>query len=66
MDITVATQLIGSLGFPIVACIALFYMMEKNSARHQEESKLWTEALNNNTKAVTDLISYLKGDKDEQ
>lgn len=66
MDFTVLSQLIGSLGFPIVACFALFYMMEKNSARHQEESKLWTEALDNNTKAVVDLIAYLKGDKDEQ
>lgn len=66
MDFTVASQLIGSLGFPIVACIAMFYQLEKTSSRHQEESKLWTEALNNNTKAVTDLISYLKGEKDEQ
>lgn len=29
MDITEVTQLISSVGFPIVACMAMFYMNNK-------------------------------------
>lgn len=29
MDITTIAQLIGSLGFPIIACCALFYLYDR-------------------------------------
>lgn len=59
-------QLIGSYGFPILACIVMGwyvkYMTDKNREdikqsreSHKEEMTKITEALNNNTMAVHDL-----------
>ncbi len=59
MDIASVTQLIGTLGFPIVACIALFYTMNKQTEQHQEEMSKLTESLNNNTVAITKLTERL-------
>lgn len=55
MDINALTQLIGSLGFPIACCIALFWQNAKQSEKHDEELRKITEALNNNTIALTAL-----------
>lgn len=62
MDVTVITQLIGSLGFPIAACIALFYRMNKQDEQHKEEMTKITESLNNNTIALTRLSEKLGGE----
>lgn len=53
MDITTITQLIGTLGFPIACCIALFYYMTKEREEHKQEMDKMVEALNNNTLALT-------------
>lgn len=37
MDVTTITQLIGSLGFPIVCCGALFWYMIREKEAHKEE-----------------------------
>ena len=36
MDVQVIGQLIASLGFPIVACCAMFWMVNKNEERHTD------------------------------
>ena len=59
MDISGIAQLIGSLGFPIAACIYLFYSMEKERDAHKEEMNKITEALNNNTLVMQQLIDSL-------
>lgn len=61
MDVSVITQLVGSLGFPIVACCALFWKMNKDSELHQEETNKLTEALNNNTLVLSKLCEKLDG-----
>lgn len=61
MDVTAITQIIGSLGFPIAACIALFYQNSKMNEKHEEELKRITEALNNNTVALTELSAKIGG-----
>lgn len=61
MDVASWTQIIGSLGFPIAACIALFWQNAKQSEKHAEELKQITEALNNNTLAITELSAKLGG-----
>lgn len=61
MDAGTITQLIGSLGFPIAACIALFWQNSKMAERHSEELKQITEALNNNTLAITELSAKIGG-----
>ena len=69
-------QLIGSLGFPIVACICMaLYVKEQTknnredvkelNKEHSEEMAMFKdeikEALNNNTIALTKLCEILEG-----
>mgnify|MGYP000712549815 CR=1 FL=1 len=39
MDVTMVTQLIGSLGFPIVCCGALFWYLVKEKAHTRKKWK---------------------------
>ena len=55
MDIGAIQGLIANLGFPIACVIAMFWMMNKESENHNEEMQKVTEALNNNTLALTEL-----------
>lgn len=59
MDITQVMQAIGSLGFPIVACCALFYYLNKEQESHKEEMGAVTEALNRNTDALLELKTII-------
>lgn len=63
-------QMISTIGFPVVMCIALSwyvkYSTDQNNqridemtAKHQEEIKTVTEALNNNTLALQKLCDKL-------
>ena len=62
MDLQTITTLIGSLGFPIAACIACFSMLNKEREEHKQEMQKVTEAINNNTLAVTTLTERLGRD----
>lgn len=53
------TTLIGSLGFPIVACAAMFWQNNKLNLQHKEESERWAGALSSNTEAITKLDATL-------
>lgn len=57
LDATALTQLIGSLGFPIVACIAIFIKDYKDNNR-------WMDIVQKNTDAITRLADKLE-EKDE-
>ena len=59
MDANTIIQLVGSLGFPIVMCGALFWRMVKSDEQHKEEMDKLSEALNNNTIALTKLSDNL-------
>lgn len=59
MDVNTLIQLVGSLGFPIVACGALFWRMVKSDDQHKEEMNKMNEALNNNTNAIVKLTEKL-------
>lgn len=64
MDLNAFTTIIGSLGFPIVMCLLLYCRMDKQDENHKTEMEKITEALNNNTQALTSLatkISTLSG-----
>lgn len=71
-------QLIGSLGFPIVACLGMGYYVKYQTdsyrdevkdmrSEHKEEISKMSEALNNNTLALQKLCDKLddKEKKDE-
>ena len=70
MDINSLTTLISSVGFPIVACVAMGwyvkYQMDKYdkqikdmSDEHRNEMKEVTTALNNNTMAIEKLCERI-------
>lgn len=60
MDVNTMIQLVGSLGFPIVACGALFWRMVKSDEQHKEEMNKMSEVLNNNTTALVSLTKKLE------
>lgn len=53
--ITVISDIVQSIGFPIAMCILLFMQMNKQSERHTEETKVLAESLNNNTTALSEF-----------
>lgn len=59
MDYTAVAQLIGSLGFPIVACVMLYVRMEKQDENHKQEVSELTKAIQNNTLVMQKLIDRL-------
>ena len=64
MEIGNVLSAISSVGFPIVACIALFWNGHRQEERHLEESNKMNEAINNNTLALvklTEKINYIGG-----
>lgn len=74
MDPNTLVTLIGSLGFPIVACcgMAIFFSkandnyrndIKEMNATHKEEVAQMKEAINNNTLVVQKLIDKLERDE---
>ena len=66
MDVNVWLQAISTVGFPICACGALFWMVNKQDESHKEEINSLRQVLEANTQALTelrDMIKYMKGDK---
>ena len=59
MDTNAIIQLISTLGFPIVCCVALFWRMIKSDGQHKQEMDKISEALNNNTIAMEKLYERL-------
>lgn len=59
MDVNAIVQLVGSLGFPIVCCWALFWRMIKSDEQHKEEMYKISTSLNNNTEALLKLTERL-------
>ena len=59
MDIATITQLIGSVGFPIVCCI---YLINTNNKTIEELRK----TIENNTEVIIRLSSKLGADNNEQ
>ena len=54
-------QDIQTLGFPIAVAIAMFWQNTKLQEQHKEEMSKITEALNNNTIALTELKDKIGG-----
>lgn len=65
MTVADITQLITSVGFPIVACGALFWRMNMSEKQHNEEMDKITTALNNNTLALTQLSERITYERKE-
>ena len=63
MDVSAIVQVVGSLGFPIAACIAVFWYLMKESENHKAEVNKLSEALQNNTVALTKLCDELEKER---
>ncbi len=60
MDFSAVSQLISSVGFPIAACVALFWQMNRESTQHKEEMDALKESLSQNTLAITKLVLFMQ------
>lgn len=60
MDANGIISLISNVGFPVAVCVALFYYMEKQSERHQNETDKLNETVQSNTKVLTELCTLIK------
>ena len=59
MDGQVIINAISTVGFPIVMCIILLYIVNKQNEEHKEEMAKITESLNNNTLVIQHLSDTL-------
>ena len=66
MDANTIVTLVGTLGFPIVMCGALFWYMIKQNEQHSTESREMRDAVNELKIAIVELTDQLKGGKDER
>lgn len=60
MDVDSVIQLVSNVGFPVAVCIALFFYMEKQNERHQQETDKLNETVQSNTKVLTELCTLIK------
>lgn len=60
MDVNEIVSLISNVGFPVVVCISLFFYMEKQNERHQNETDKLNETVQSNTKVLTELCTLIK------
>lgn len=76
MDAQGIMQAISTVGFPIVCCLCMGwyvkYSTDKNreelakvNEQHKEEMTEVTQAINNNTIALTQLCDFIKGSGDD-
>lgn len=63
-DYSAATQLIGTVGFPIVAYGAMFWYMVKQDRDHKEEMDKMSDAIVNNTLALQKLADAMENNND--
>lgn len=62
MDTNMVMNLISTLGFPIIACGALFWYTVKQTETHKAEIDNLTIAVNNNTLVMQKFLDKM-GDK---
>ena len=65
MDVNMVTQIIGTLGFPIVCCGALFWYLVKEKDAHKEEMEELRKSIEANTNAINALCQHLGGGTNE-
>lgn len=65
MEIDVLLQAIATVGFPIVMCVALLYEIKDMTAKHQEETKLFSDSMNKNTLVLQKLCDVLGVERED-
>lgn len=59
MEFNDILTLVGSYCFPIVMCCVMFWKSAKDTETHKQEMDKMSEALHNNTLALTRLVDKL-------
>ena len=59
MDVTVLTQIVSTVGFPIAMCGLLEYYIKYTEDKHREEIDKLTQAVNNNTLLIQKLLTKM-------
>lgn len=59
MDAAQITTLISNIGFPIACVVAMFAMWNKEREDHKDEVTKMTEAVNNNTTVLKQILTKL-------
>lgn len=52
-------QAISTVGFPIVACLGMGWLLKKEQENHRDETDSLKEAINSNTLVMTELKQLL-------
>ena len=60
MDVNVIAQFVSSVGFPIVACGALYYMIREITKAHKEEIESLRKTIAENTMVLVRLEGIIK------
>lgn len=60
MDVTQISSVIGTLGFPIAACIALFWYLNKERETHEKEIDELKNCINENNVVLAALKTLLE------
>jgi hypothetical protein len=60
MEVNDIVSLVSNVGFPVAVCIALFFYMEKQNERHQQETDKLNGTVQSNTKVLTELCTLIK------
>ena len=55
------TTIVSTLGFPIAMALLLFWKMDQQDKTHRDELDKVTQALNQNTLAIQQLVDKLGG-----
>lgn len=60
MNLTDWQNLIGALGFPIVCCIAQFYIILRMNKSHNDTLSELKRTIDNNTQSIIDLSNTIR------
>ena len=63
MNLSDWQNLIGALGFPIVCCIAQFYIILRMNKTHNETLSELKRTIDNNTQSIIDLSNTIRDRK---
>lgn len=63
MDMNLILQAISTVGFPICACGALFWLVNKLESEHKQEVNSLREIIERNTEALIELKDIVRRDE---
>lgn len=66
IDISAVAQLVSTIGFPIAMCIYLLFYIKSLDEKYCEQLNNMSKAIENNTLAITKLMSIIDNSEDKK